>query len=222
MDPLAEKAYGWSPYVYVKNNPLKYIDPTGKRKWPVNEKYNGHNRRHENNYGADRPNNRKHAGVDINFGAGSDDLGAPVLATHSGVVTRVAHYADDKDGGGNRVKIAYNKNGKEVVASYYMHLDEITEGLKVGDKISEGYQIGTIGGSGKGKSDAYTSHLHYEIHEDGKKIDPTTSATGLKDPQKMVNGGASNKDSMTTLIKNLGKVANFIKDMGSIFVQKSN
>lgn len=30
VDPLAEEYYSWSPYVYVKNNPLKYIDPDGR------------------------------------------------------------------------------------------------------------------------------------------------------------------------------------------------
>ncbi len=29
MDPLAEKYYSISPYAYCKNNPLKYIDPSG-------------------------------------------------------------------------------------------------------------------------------------------------------------------------------------------------
>jgi RHS repeat-associated protein len=29
VDPLAEKYYGISPYVYCNNNPMKYIDPTG-------------------------------------------------------------------------------------------------------------------------------------------------------------------------------------------------
>ena len=29
MDPLAEKYYSISPYAYVMNNPMKYIDPTG-------------------------------------------------------------------------------------------------------------------------------------------------------------------------------------------------
>ena len=29
IDPLAEKYYNISPYAYVGNNPLKYIDPTG-------------------------------------------------------------------------------------------------------------------------------------------------------------------------------------------------
>lgn len=30
MDPLAEKYHPWSPFNYVKNNPLKYIDPNGE------------------------------------------------------------------------------------------------------------------------------------------------------------------------------------------------
>lgn len=30
MDPLAEKGYQWSPYVYCFNNPMKYVDPDGK------------------------------------------------------------------------------------------------------------------------------------------------------------------------------------------------
>ena len=30
MDPLAEKYYSTSPYVYVGNNPMKFVDPNGK------------------------------------------------------------------------------------------------------------------------------------------------------------------------------------------------
>jgi len=30
-DPLAEKYYSWSPYVYCYNNPLKFVDPDGKQ-----------------------------------------------------------------------------------------------------------------------------------------------------------------------------------------------
>ncbi|MDU1893127.1 MAG: RHS repeat-associated core domain-containing protein, partial [Dysgonomonas sp.] len=37
MDPHAENYYSWSPYAYVMNNPLKYIDPTGMDSVPSNE-----------------------------------------------------------------------------------------------------------------------------------------------------------------------------------------
>lgn len=30
VDPLAEKHYNWSPYVYVLNNPMRYTDPDGR------------------------------------------------------------------------------------------------------------------------------------------------------------------------------------------------
>ena len=33
MDPLAEKHYNVSPYAYVLNNPLRYIDPDGRIPW---------------------------------------------------------------------------------------------------------------------------------------------------------------------------------------------
>ena len=33
VDPLAEKYYNISPYVYCANNPMKYTDPNGKAPW---------------------------------------------------------------------------------------------------------------------------------------------------------------------------------------------
>ncbi|MDD2244972.1 MAG: peptidoglycan DD-metalloendopeptidase family protein [Dysgonamonadaceae bacterium] len=191
MDPLSEGYNNISPYAYCGNNPVNFIDPDGRREWPVNPTYNGYGRRHENNFGAARPNGRTHKGVDINHtGGGNTDKGAPIIATHDGAITRVVTIGGgDKDGGGNRVQITSSDGS---VSSYYMHLDAVSDGIQTGTVVTEGQQIGTMGGSGKGKSDAYTSHLHYEIKIDGVKVDPATSSTNLIDPQQLItplNGG---------------------------------
>jgi len=37
QDPLSEQYYSWSPYVYVMNNPMKFIDPTGMSSYTSND-----------------------------------------------------------------------------------------------------------------------------------------------------------------------------------------
>ncbi|MEG1523371.1 MAG: RHS repeat-associated core domain-containing protein, partial [Bacteroidales bacterium] len=129
LDPLAEKYYSISPYAYCGNNPVNKIDPDGRREWPVNPTYNGYGRRHENNFGASRPNGRTHKGVDINHtGGGNTDKGAPIVATHDGTVTRVVSIGSgDTDGGGNRVQITTSDGS---VSTYYMHLDGISSDIQ--------------------------------------------------------------------------------------------
>ena len=58
--------------------------------------------------------------------------------------------------------------------------------LKVGDFVSEGELIGTIGGSGYGMMDRYKPHLHYELIIDDKHINPVISSTELIDPQRLL------------------------------------
>ena len=148
--------------------------------WPILPAYNGNGRRHENNFGAPRDGGRKHKGLDFNHAGGGDtDLGAPIIATHEGVVERIRRYNEDNDGGGTRIKItSVNKK----VSTYYMHLSEVG-GFKVGDKITKGQVIGKMGGSGKGKAKYYTSHLHYELIVNGTHINPVKNGK-LIDPQQ--------------------------------------
>lgn len=37
VDPMAEKYYSWSPYVYTMGNPMKYVDPTGMDSWTTTD-----------------------------------------------------------------------------------------------------------------------------------------------------------------------------------------
>ena len=184
QDPLLERNYFCNQYIYCLGNPIVFFDPNGEREWPVNKTFNGAVRRHENNFGAPRPNGRTHQGVDINMGSGSDDLGAPVYATHDGTVTRIATIdSGDKNAGGNRVQITYSDESGTVSTSY-MHLNTISEDLKEGEPIAEGTQIGTVGQSGFGKEDGYKApHLHYEIRINGETINPATGRSNLVDPQ---------------------------------------
>jgi len=67
-----------------------------------------------------------------------------------------------------------------------MHLSEVGD-FKVGDKIYENQEIGKMGGSGFGKENAYTSHLHYELKLNNEKINPIGSDGNPIDPQLLLN-----------------------------------
>ena len=69
-----------------------------------------------------------------------------------------------------------------------------------GQSVTRGEVIGYIGGSGKGKSDNYTAHLHYEMHrqnEDGEwvPISPVDADGNLIDPQSFIPDNSANTSS---------------------------
>ena len=98
-----------------------------------------------------------HKGVDIK---GADD--ASVRAAYKGEVVSVENnYLT-----GTVVTIRHNNSLKTV----YSSLDENIS-VKIGDRVETGQVIGKVSTSAKGEA-ADGAHLHFEVLENNKKIDP--------------------------------------------------
>lgn len=100
---------------------------------------------------------RMHKGVD--FGAA---IGTPVFAAGDGVVSR----AGPASGYGNYIEIQHNQEW----ATAYGHLSAFARGLHEGARVHQGEVIGYVGMTGM----ATGPHLHYEVHDHGVQIDPTS------------------------------------------------
>ncbi len=97
-----------------------------------------------------------HNGIDL-----AAPIGTPVYAAAAGTVTA----AGPRDPGGFG-QVVYVNNDDGSVA-WYGHID--TWLVNVGEHVSAGQQIATVGNRG----DSSGPHLHFEIHDPGA-IDPAT------------------------------------------------
>lgn len=101
--------------------------------------------------------NRPHLGTD--FGTGH---GAPIKTTADGVIRQAGW-----DGGyGNLIRIDHG-NGYE---TRYAHLSRFAPGIRPGKRVKQGQLIGYSGDTGL----ATGPHLHYELRQFGKAVDPRT------------------------------------------------
>jgi len=99
-----------------------------------------------------------HAGVDF-----AAPLGTPVRSVADGRVV----FAGKRNGYGNVVYIEHG-NGRRTTV--YAHLSRIDVGD--GQQVLRGETIGAVGKSGT----ATGAHLHFEVREDGRPIDPSKLA----------------------------------------------
>ena len=97
--------------------------------------------------------NKMHKGTD--FAAPS---GTPIMASGDGIITRAKWCG----GGGNCIKIKHNSTYQTI----YAHMKNFARGIKVGLRVKQGQIIGYVGSTGKSTG----PHLHYEVIENGKKI----------------------------------------------------
>ena len=101
-----------------------------------------------------------HTGLDM-----AAEVGAAVVACLDGTVEEVV--IDDKLDG-TTVTIQH-ENGLKTVYSYI----DVKEGLKKGDSVKRGEQIGTVS-EPEGAEFKQEAHLHFEVIENGEKKDPAT------------------------------------------------
>ncbi len=96
---------------------------------------------------------RLHAGTDF-----AAPKGTPIMASGDGIVTRAKWCG----GGGNCVKIKHNSTYQTV----YAHMSKFGRGIKKGVRVKQGQIIGYVGSTGLSTG----PHLHYEVIENGRKI----------------------------------------------------
>ena len=108
-------------------------------------------------WGGPRGAGRRHEGTDI-FAR----RGTPVLSASLGVVTSV----HEGGLGGRQVWVL----GPASERHYYAHLDDWALGIRVGDVVSAGEPLGTVGDTGNARGTP--PHLHYGIYGAGGALDP--------------------------------------------------
>jgi murein DD-endopeptidase MepM/ murein hydrolase activator NlpD len=113
---------------------------------------------------------RAHHGIDY-----AASMGTPIRAVGDGVVGK----AGWGGGYGNVVEIRHSRG----YGSRYAHMRRFAEGIRPGVRVKQGQLIGFVGSTGLSTG----PHLHYEFHENGRPINPTSIRYLTGDP---VPGGA--------------------------------
>ena len=140
-----------------ENNKIDYFDENGKsmRKTLMKTPING--ARLSSSFGK-----RKHPILGFTkLHTGTDfaaPKGTPIMASGDGIVTKAKWCG----GGGNCVKIKHNSSYQTV----YAHMSKFGRGIKKGVRVKQGQIIGYVGSTGLSTG----PHLHYEVIENGRKI----------------------------------------------------
>ena len=162
-------------YEYEKNK-IDYFDENGKsiKKTLMKTPING--ARLSSSFG-----NRKHPILGYTkMHTGTDfaaPMGTPIMASGDGKVMKAGWCG----GGGNCVKIKHNNTYQTV----YAHMSKFGSGIKRGVRVKQGQIIGYVGSTGLSTG----PHLHYEVIENGKKI----NSQKLKLPSGKVLKGKERK-----------------------------
>ena len=99
--------------------------------------------------------NRMHRGVDF-----AAPTGTPIYAAGDGVLVMAGRNGSY----GNYIEIRHNSEFNTA----YAHLSRLAKGVERGSRVRQGQVIGYVGSTGRSTG----PHLHYEVKQNGKQINP--------------------------------------------------
>jgi murein DD-endopeptidase MepM/ murein hydrolase activator NlpD len=109
--------------------------------------------------------NRIHHGLDFSATTGAKDVhGSTVVATGAG---QIGLSRDSGPGTGNSVRVDFSSDSFD----QNFHLEN--RSVEVGQWVTMGQRIGTVGSTGMTDTNQY--HLHYQTTRNGKEVDPNTT-----------------------------------------------
>jgi murein DD-endopeptidase MepM/ murein hydrolase activator NlpD len=101
-----------------------------------------------------------HCGIDLHAENGR---GRPIVAVSPGILVKVERRRSGGDGmSGRNVRLRH----EDGTFTTYMHLDSVMKGLEVGDEVTAGQQLGTLGSTGVS---SHSPHLHFAVEVPIKK-----------------------------------------------------
>ncbi len=180
---LQNTNYQLYKYEYDKNK-IDYFDENGKsvKKTLMKTPING--ARLSSSYGKRKHPilgyTKMHTGTDF-----AAPKGTPIMASGDGRIIKAGWCG----GGGNCVKIKHNSKYQTV----YAHMSKFGRGIKRGVKVKQGQIIGYVGSTGMSTG----PHLHYEVIENGKKV----NSQKLKLPSGKILKGDERKKFEVAKIK---------------------
>ncbi len=170
-------------YEYEKNK-IDYFDENGKsiKKTLMKTPING--ARLSSSFGKRKHPilgyTKMHLGTDF-----AAPKGTPIMASGDGKIIKAGWCG----GGGNCVKIKHNSTYQTV----YAHMSKFGRGIKKGARVKQGQIIGYVGSTGLSTG----PHLHYEVIENGRKI----NSQKLKLPSGKILKGEERKKFEVNKIK---------------------
>jgi murein DD-endopeptidase MepM/ murein hydrolase activator NlpD len=122
---------------------------------------------------------RAHNGIDF-----AAPTGTPIRATGDGVV----QFIGTQGGYGKTIILRHPNN----ITTLFAHQSRFAQGLRQGDRVSQGQVIGFVGSTGWSTG----PHLHYEFRINGKPVDPL----GVKMPEAVVLDGKQKQQFAQTAL----------------------